>query len=144
MPGPLPKPAAQRRRRNVAPGARTLTLAPRGPAPALHGNHHPATLAWWESIWSSPMAGEYDPSDIHGLALLDDLYDAYWTLPPEKAMTKLTLAGEIRLQRQCFGLSPIDRRRLQWEIDRGDESVAKTVARKRATPKRDPRLKASP
>jgi hypothetical protein len=90
------------------------------------------------------MAGEYDPSDIHGLALLDDLYDAYWTLPPEKAMTKLTLAGEIRLQRQCFGLSPIDRRRLQWEIDRGDESVAKTVARKRATPKRDPRLKASP
>ena len=88
------------------------------------------------------MAGEYDPSDIHGLAMLADLYDVYWSLPPEKAITKKELAGEIRLQRQCFGLSPIDRRRLQWEIDRGDEAAAKTLARKRATPKKDPRLKA--
>jgi hypothetical protein len=115
---------------------------PKLATPELHGDHHPATLAWWASIWSSPMAGEYDPSDIHGLAMLADLYDAYWALPPEKAITKKELAGEIRLQRQCFGLSPIDRRRLQWEIDRGDEAQANTVARKRATPRKDPRLKA--
>jgi hypothetical protein len=89
------------------------------------------------------MAGEYDPSDIHGLAMLADLYDAYWATPPEKAITKKELAGEIRLQRQCFGLSPIDRRRLQWEIDRGDEAQAKTRARKQAAaPQKDPRLKA--
>jgi hypothetical protein len=70
--------------------------------------------------------------------------DAFRLCPPEKAIIKKELAGEIRLQRLCFGLSPIDRRRLQWDIDRGDEAEAKTAARKvtRAKPKRDPRLKA--
>lgn len=144
MPGPQPKPAAARRRRNVTPGMRTLRVATSNSTPTIAGDHHPATIAWWASIWSSPMAPEYDASDIHGLYVLAALMDAFWLCPPERSITMKELAGEIRLQRQCFGLSPIDRRRLQWEIDRGDEAEAKTAARKvtRAKPKRDPRLKA--
>jgi hypothetical protein len=33
---------------------------------------------------------------------------------------EVNLAAEIRLQRQCFGLTPLDRRRLQWEIERAE------------------------
>jgi hypothetical protein len=60
------------------------------------------------------MAEEYLDADIHGLYILADLVDAYWRAPT------LQLAAEIRQQRQCFGLTPIDRRRLQWEVKRVD------------------------
>jgi len=49
------------------------------------------------------MAREYLDSDRHGLFLLAALADQFWTDPSP------TLAAEIRMQRQCFGLSPIDR-----------------------------------
>jgi hypothetical protein len=72
------------------------------------------------------MAPEYDASDLHGLVLLAVLVDEFWVEPSKD------LAGEIRLQRQCFGLTPIDRRRLQWEIDRGEEAAAETEKRREA------------
>ncbi len=49
-----------------------------------------------------------------------DLIDDYWGAEGTK---KTQLAAEIRLQCQRFGLSPIDRRRLQWEVARGEEAV---------------------
>lgn len=98
------------------------------------------TRAWWTDIWASPMAPEYHESDVHGLLLLAVLVDDFWLSPSQ------ALAAEIRLQRQCFGLTPIDRRRLQWEIERTDEAVDKgrkrrsTSASKAATsPADDPR-----
>ena len=54
--------------------------------------------------------------------MLADLMDLYW-------YGKRDLAGEIRLQGQCFGLTPIDRRRLQWEVQR--------VEAERKKPERD-------
>lgn len=91
------------------------------------------------------MAPEYDDSDIHGLYLLADLIDCYWAADHAKGMTKKELAAEIRLQRACFGLTPIDRRRLQWEIERADQA-ADAGQRRKATSasarKKDPRLKA--
>ena len=80
---------------------------------------HPLTRAFWRDIWRSPMASEFLQSDLHALYLLADLVDRYWTSP------STTLAAEIRQQRQCFGLTPIDRRRLQWEIARGEEAERK-------------------
>jgi hypothetical protein len=65
--------------------------------------------------------------DVHGLYILAVLVDAFWSEP------SASLAAEIRLQRQCFGLTPIDRRRLQWEIDRGEDASERTRKR-RATP----------
>lgn len=87
---------------------------------------HPQTLQWWADVWASPMAPEYADSDRHGLFLLAVLVDSFWRSPSKE------LAAEIRLQRQCFGLTPIDRRRLQWEIERTDEAQDK--GRKRRTP----------
>lgn len=118
MPGPLPKDPAVRQRRNRTSTA--AVLSPEGetalPVPELpkrgRRKWHELTIAWWADVWASPMAPEFLRADIHGLYLLADLIDTYWRKPNAK------LAGEIRQQRQCFGLTPIDRRRLQWEVQR--------------------------
>ena len=142
--GPPPKPAAARRRRNVAPGATTLrAIDGRKRIPKLPFEVTEPTAAWWKAIWTSPMAPEWDSSDIHGLHLLARLVDEAWKADSLSALKEAMT--EIRLQSQRFGLSPLDRRRLQWEIDRGDEAEAKTRARKTATTparaRKDPRLK---
>lgn len=117
MPGPMPKPAASRRRRNVAPTAAQIEAAPLGEIPDLpergRRKWHPFTLAWWQSVQTCEMRDEYLASDLHGLYLLADLVDSYW----RATKGKVGLAAEIRQQGQRFGLSPIDRRRLQWNID---------------------------
>jgi hypothetical protein len=129
VPGPQPKPPGQKRRRNIESTARTLVAVPitalvTPKLPELEGMEwHPATVAFWDDLWSSPMAPEYDSSDLHGLFMLADLVNAYWQTPSRQAITRSKIAAEIRLQRQCFGLTPIDRRRLQWTIERVDESV---------------------
>lgn len=129
---PTPKPAHMRQRRNKTSTSARLQANPKLKAPDLPGRPwHPQTLDWWADVWSSPMAPEYDDSDRHGLYALAYLVDDFWTA--ESASERAKLASEIRLQRQCFGLTPIDRRRLQWEIDRGDEASERT-SKRRAKP----------
>jgi hypothetical protein len=126
MPSPIPKPAATRARRNKTSTHRQLEVVHEVEAPKLPSGRkwQKATRDWWRDVWASPMAPEYDSSDVHGLFMLAVLVDQFWVEPSEKA------AAEIRLQRQCFGLTPIDRRRLQWEIDRGDSAAQKTRKRR--------------
>ena len=69
---------------------------------------HSMTRAWWRAIWLSPMAEQWLPSDRHSLYLLADLVNNYWHKP------SVALASEIRQQEGRFGLTPLDRRRLQW------------------------------
>jgi len=68
----------------------------------------------------SPMAPEYDESDRHGLFMLAMVVNDFWLA--ESATSRKEAASEIRLQAQRFGLSPMDRRRLQWEIERTEEA----------------------
>jgi hypothetical protein len=123
----LPKHSSTRARRNRVAGARTLTIAHDVETPELpelpDWEWHPMTVRWWEDVWRSPMAPEYDPSDVHGLYRLAVLVDQFWGQPSPAT------AGEIRLQSQLYGLTPLDRRRLQWEIDRGDEAAQRTQQR---------------
>jgi len=127
---PLPKHPSTRARRNKVAGARTLQAVDNPEIPELPEDAgtvwHPLTRSWWEDIWSSPMAPEFDESDLHGLFVLAMLVNAFWIQPSQ------ALAAEIRLQRQCFGLTPIDRRRLQWEIDRGEQAEQSTQTRRNA------------
>lgn len=121
MPGPAPKHASTRQRRNRTSTAATLVADPKLKAPALPAREwHEQTLSWWSDVWSSPMAPEYDESDHHGLFALAMLVDDFWSTPDAKL--RRDLAAEIRQQRQCFGLTPIDRRRLQWEIERSEDA----------------------
>lgn len=129
MPGPAPKDASVRARRNKSSTASTLPAVHDVETPDLppNRNWHPATLAWWFDVWSSPMAYAFHRSDVHGLLILAVLIDDFWCNPSKE------LAGEIRLQRRGFGLTPMDRRGLQWTLEPPAETQA-TPTKTRATP----------
>lgn len=85
---------------------------------------------WWQSVWTSPMASEYLDADMRGgLYLLADLHQARWEARNEPKEL-LSVAKEIRLQEVRFGLSPVDRSRLQWEVEKGEEAVERRTKRK--------------
>lgn len=117
MPGPMPKDPKIRQRRNVVSTSSTLDgdAGTRKRMPSLASivkrNWHGQTLAWWRDVWHSPMAAEFLEADRHALVRLAVLIDAFWNEPSKE------LAAEIRLEQQAFGLTPIDRRRLQWSIE---------------------------
>ena len=125
--GPAPKPAHLRQRRNKKPGAATLPApveTPQRKAPTLPNpdkrKWHRLTRAWWRRVWASPMASEYLETDVDALGRLAVLIDDYYQAEDPKQRKEL--AKEIRLQEARFGLSPVDRSRLQWEIAKGDEA----------------------
>jgi hypothetical protein len=136
MPGPPPKAAGARARRNKSSTAAVIKRDPKVRAPKLPP--HPAaedgrdwhvqTLAWWKDVWKSPMAPEFDESDRHGLFALAMLVDDFWSTG--SARLRSQIGAEIRLQGVRFGLSPIDRRRLQWEIERTEEAVTRGSRRR--------------
>lgn len=150
---PLPKAAHLRQRRNKVAGASTLPTsaeAKRNRVPALPKRAegwHPMTLEWWDSVWRSPMASEYLDADMRGgLFQLAHLHQLFWEVTELgfAGVHKLpSLAAEIRLQEVRFGLSPIDRRRLQWEVEKGETAVERTQAR-RQTNKRAPKPTSDP
>lgn len=144
--GPAPKPAALRQRRNKATSSAQLPSAadaaanrvPDLPDRTDGAEWHPMVLDWWAAVWRSPMAAEYLDADMRGgLYLLADLHQLRWTA--ETASALLGAAKEIRLQEVRFGLSPIDRRRLQWEVARSEEAERKRKPRETSAPIGDPR-----
>jgi hypothetical protein len=152
VPGPTPKdPKVRQRVNRDATAASLIESSPiaEGSLPELRqrqdaeGKEIPwrvETKEFWADLWTSPMATEYTAADVHGLHILAELVDSFWASPSTVA------AAEIRLQRQCFGLTPIDRRRLQWEIKRVEKPGGKPEAPKRPERLADPRavLKAVP
>lgn len=85
---------------------------------------------WWDSVWRSPMASEYLDADMRGgLYLLADLHQARWDARQDPREL-VNVAKEIRLQEVRFGLSPVDRSRLQWEVEKGEEAVERRTKRK--------------
>ncbi len=84
------------------------------------------------------MSGEYLQVDRQGLILLAVLLQDFWVARSPK--DRCRFAVEIRQQESRFGLTPVDRRRLQWEIQRAEIASKKTAARrKRADRNKDPR-----
>jgi hypothetical protein len=141
MSGPPPKPRATRRRRNRASAARELFPAPGATAPDLPAERdwHTLTARWWADVWASPMASEYLDADVHGLFRLAVLVDDYWRA--ESPTARRDLAGEIRLQGQAFGLTPLDRRRLEWTVGQVEDRGRANSQRVSDSAKGDPRLR---
>ncbi|MGH3356602.1 MAG: hypothetical protein ACRDOJ_11945 [Nocardioidaceae bacterium] len=139
------KHSSTRSRSHRASTAATLTAAgavPKSQRPRLPRERvwHRLTRQWWDDVWAAPMSGEYHESDRHGLFVLACLVDDFWSA--SSASARREAAAEIRLQRQSFGLTPYDRRRLEWSIesvsqakDRGEERRA---AKRPAADKGDP------
>jgi hypothetical protein len=122
--GPAPKPAHLRQRTNRKPGAAQLETpsgkvdVPELPNPDQR-EWHPMTVAFWKAIWASAMAAEWLPSDMYGLGRLVVLCDDFNKEPTAK------LSAEIRMLQKDFGLTPLDRSRLSWEVQRGEEAERK-------------------
>jgi hypothetical protein len=68
------------------------------------------------------MASQWLATDADALGRLALLWDAFYKSPDPKTL------AEIRLQESRFGLSPLDRSRLQWEVSRAEEAELKRPA----------------
>lgn len=130
MPGPAPKHPSTRARNNKTTTNAVLTAEHDVKAPPLPKgvDWHAMTKSWWKDIWASPMAPEFDQSDNHGLFQLAVITNDFWNA--ETPGQRTALAAEMRQQAVRFGLSPIDRRRLQWEIVKTDEAMERGAAKK--------------
>lgn len=84
------------------------------------------------------MATQYVEADRHRLELVAELHQQFWTAA-DRGDSLTTLAAEIRHQETAFGLSPMDRRRLQWEIQRTEAAERKKSQPKPPKRTADPR-----
>lgn len=136
------KPANIRQRTNRKAGASTITeitALQDSPAPKIPNPDgrvwHPLTLVAWAHAWASPMASQWIETDTDALGRLAVLWDSFYT-------GAISVMSEIRLQEQRFGLSPLDRSRLQWEVAKGTEAEERQQRRQmspRRTGTNDPR-----
>lgn len=144
--GPAPKPAHLRQRTNRKAGATTI-VAPDAPRkksdiPEIPNPDdrawHPLTRSAWANAWASPMASQWIETDWDALGRLALLWDEFYKKPSADALK------EIRLQSALFGLSPLDRSRLQWEVNRADVAEKQQLQRQtppiRRTGTHDPRV----
>jgi hypothetical protein len=124
LPGPLPKPASQRRRRNRTVKPTTLGKGG-GKAPRLLNEKEllPETRAWWATVWGSPMAAVWLDADVPALTRLAGLVDRL-----HRGEGTSRVLGEIRALEDRFGLSPMARRRLQWEIEQASTVIDRPTA----------------
>lgn len=119
---PLPKPPAQRVRRNVAqPSWRSLPPAKPFKRPALP-KRSPGWLAstrkWWTALWDSPMATTYLEADLPALFRLAEMVEL-------RARGELGATETVSMTQleDRFGLNPKARRALQWEIAQAEQAA---------------------
>jgi hypothetical protein len=122
--GPLPKPAHLRQRTNKKAGNAMIQAVDSPEIPELPAHPdgrtwHAYTVESWCRAWGSAMASQWLPTEFDGVFRLAMKWDDYYL------KGRASDLGEIRLQEQRFGLSPLDRSRLQWEVNRGDEATRK-------------------
>lgn len=121
MPGPTPKSKDERRRRNPPVHEWVVLGAPfEGDIPELprpKKNWKPLTRLWWETIWRSPMATQWNPGDVPGLVELAFLRQAFME-------GDMSLKSEVRQRADRFGLTPKGRRDLRWVITEADAERA--------------------
>ena len=125
--GPAPKPSHLRQRTNHKSGSATIEAPDKPKVPTIPNPDgrvwHKLTIESWKRAWSSEMSGQWLAADADVLGRVAILWDEFYKAPNSKVM------AEIRLQEQRFGLSPLDRSRLQWEIQRGEEADRKRPAK---------------
>ena len=113
MPGPAPKPDAERRRRNSSTFEWTLLPAAGrpGPAPELPDlrSWSLSTIAWWEDLWSCPQAVAWDQTG-RTLVRLAILFD---DMVKERPGASTTAMQQLE---DRHGLNPKAMLQLRWRI----------------------------
>jgi len=118
------KDPSTRKRRNRAASAETFVVEPElvggdGPAvpdlPSLGRRQwHAAVEAWWVEVWTSPFSSAYLGIDRAALEMLAVLLNDFWRAG--NARERAQAAAEIRLHRRDVGMTPYDRKRLEWQV----------------------------
>lgn len=144
MPGPTPKPLGTTQRKRQSSTKAVLKTATDHEIPSLppaaewlttieeefgrkDGTSAPPrewpdpVVRWWNDIWSSPMSNEFVSSDIHGLYLAC-FYMAQVLNPFLKMSDRISASKAYETAVRNFGLNPMSRRTLQWEIERSEEA----------------------
>lgn len=119
-----------RARRNKASTAATLSRPVGGKVPPMPEgvDWHEETKRWWHDVWSSPMSPEWDASDVHNVGICALTFNDIWAA--DTARERKDAAGEYRLQSARLGLSPYDRRRLEWTRESADEAKDRGAQRR--------------
>lgn len=158
MPGPPPKEPNTRNRGRKATTKATLSTVINHEVPPLPDPEHwlarpvingqevtfggddkpvdwsRAVKKWWVTIWSSPMSNEFHESDTAQLDLAC-FYLHQVTNPYIKMAERLAAAAKYEACVRNFGLTPMSRRSLQWEIEKVTEAEDR---RKRRTSEQTP------
>ena len=113
--GPQPEP--QRRKGPGRPRKRRPLCSVCGGTGVLpwHAETHATWLLWW----ASEAASQWVDSDVPGIKRLILLVEDFHRT--DKPVDRANFEKEIRLQEARYGLSPLDRRRLEWSIEAQDE-----------------------
>lgn len=131
--GPPPKPAEQRRRRNLAPQNLQLPsegrkgATPKWPLPSPSN----AEKALWRDLWRMPQAVMWERIACHR----EVAQYARWKVLAEAG--EIDAAKEARQLSDRLGLSPLALLRLRWEI--ASDEVAEARESKTVVAKADPR-----
>lgn len=110
-----------------------------GPAPAPKTSVElcEVALAYWEALWASPMALVYTDVDVFPLSRMAVLVHERETARSREG------DSELRQLEDRFGVSPLARRRLNWEIDQAGKAAEDAGPEPPVRPTRtkgDPRL----
>lgn len=136
---PLPKdPRLLQRRNRVSTRATLPTEAEsaENEVPELYArpeteNWHTRVVEWWHDAWTSPMAAEWVKVDVTGLMYrLAELQQLFWTESDPEIRVKIET--KIMAAEEHLGLNPIARRRLQWEVEKGEQANDRTARRRQA------------
>lgn len=156
--GPAAKPAGTAQRRNKSSTKASLKLTvdhevpalptasdwfpvdPTDPASVIFPGTDDGELRWpapvtrwWNDIWGSPMSNEFVHSDIQGLYLAA-FYLAQALNPFAKLSDRLSAGKAHEACIRNYGLNPMARRTLQWEIERVSEAQSRGAKRRAGTP----------
>lgn len=151
MPGPPPKDPGTRQRQNKASTRAVLSVVvdhgvpPLPPAGDWLGcpssdeskseavQWPKAVEVWWETIWTSPMSNEFHESDMPQL-YLGAFYLAQVVDPWLKTTERLAAGKQHEAMVKNFGLNPMSRRSLQWEIEKVGEAQHRSAFRNPTPP----------
>jgi hypothetical protein len=126
MPSPIPKPKDQRRNRNPKRSGDWILLSEtyKGKIPSVEGlGFGKEAKKWWRTIWRSKVATQWTDEDIPALIEL--------ALLRERLLDgKLSVAAEVRLRSDQFGLTPSGRQQRRWMITEEDQERAGVIPSK--------------
>jgi hypothetical protein len=135
MPGPQPKAAGQRRRRNTQQAARSLPAAGRPGDPPrfpLHSGASDDVLALWTELWATPQAVVWE--DLGWTRVVARYCRWVVAAENEHAEPPVALLAELRQLEDRLGLSPMAMARLRWTIEQPSDTAPEGPSRILDTP----------